>query len=71
MIVTNYTESNSIVNFPVQGTGADGFKYALWLLDGRLNGLDAKVVHILHDEIIVEANEDITESVSKIVKDCM
>jgi hypothetical protein len=71
MIVTNYTESNSIVNFPVQGTGADGFKYALWLLDGRLKGLDARIVHILHDEIIVEANQEIAAQVKEIVKDCM
>jgi hypothetical protein len=27
--VSNSTESNSIVNFPVQGTGSDGFKFAL------------------------------------------
>jgi DNA polymerase-1 len=71
MVVTNSTETNSIVNFPVQGTGSDGFKYALWLLDGRLNGLDARVVHILHDEIIVEANDEIAEQVKGIVKDCM
>ncbi len=41
------------------------------LLDGRLKDLDAKVVHILHDEIIVEANEDIAGKVKEIVKNCM
>jgi DNA polymerase I len=48
MVVTNLTASNSIVNFPVQGTGSDGFKFALWKLDGELRDLDARVVHILH-----------------------
>jgi len=71
MVVTNSTESNSIVNFPVQGTGSDGFKFALWKLDGKLRDLDARVVHILHDEIIVEAKADIAGQVKGIVKDCM
>jgi DNA polymerase I len=71
MVVTNSTESNSIVNFPVQGTGSDGFKFALLLLDGELQGMDARIVHILHDEIIVEANEEIADKVEGIVKNCM
>jgi len=69
--VSNSTESNSIVNFPVQGTGSDGFKIALLLLDEKLRDLDARVVHILHDEIIVEARADIAGQVSGVVKDCM
>ena len=71
MVVINSTESNSIINFPVQGTGSDGFKYALWQLDGELQCMDARIVHILHDEIIVEARDDIAGQVSGVVKDCM
>lgn len=62
---------NSLYNFPVQGTAADGFKIALILLDQELAGLDARIVHILHDEVIVEAKEGIAEGVAKKVKGCM
>jgi len=71
MVVTNSTKDSSIVNFPVQGTGFDGFKFALWKLDKKLQGLDARVVHILHDEIIVEARTEIACQVKWIVKGCM
>ncbi len=71
MVVTNSTESNSIVNFPVQGTGSDGFKIALLLLDEKLRELDTRVVHILHDEIMVEVRADNVDKVSGVVKGCM
>ena len=71
MLVTNSTKDNSIVNFPVQGTGSDGFKFALLLLDSKLRDMDARIVHILHDEIIVEVKEDIADKVEEIVKNCM
>lgn len=71
MVVTNSTENNSIINFPVQGTGSDGFKIALLLLDKKLLNLDAQIVHILHDEIIVEAKEEVAEKVAGLVKKCM
>ncbi|MBT4970039.1 MAG: hypothetical protein HOM80_13620, partial [Bacteroidetes bacterium] len=71
MVVTNSTTDNSIINFPVQGTGSDGFKFALLMLDAKLRDMDARIVHILHDEIIVEANEEIADKVEGIVRDCM
>ncbi|MBT5529851.1 MAG: hypothetical protein HOK35_11875 [Cytophagia bacterium] len=71
MIVTNSTKTKSIINFPVQGTGSDGFKFALYWLDKKLMSLDARVVHILHDEIIVEAKDDIAGQVEEIVKESM
>jgi len=71
LIVSNEIKDTSIVNFPVQGTGSDGFKIALLMLDAKLKDLDAKIVHILHDEIIVEARDDIAKSVSDIVKEVM
>jgi DNA polymerase I len=42
-------------------------------LDHQLknSGYDAKIIHILHDEVIVEAREDIAEDVKGIVKRCM
>jgi len=55
----------------VQGTAADGFKLALIELDKLLAGQDARIVHILHGKIIVEAREDIAEDEAVIVKGCM
>jgi len=62
---------DSLYNYPVQGTAADGFKLALINLDRQLAGQDARIVHILHDEVIVEARADIVDSVAVTVKDCM
>jgi DNA polymerase-1 len=55
----------------VQGTAADGFKLALINLDRQLDGQNACIVHILHDEVIVEARADIVDSVAETVKECM
>jgi len=41
------------------------------MLDEKLRDLDARVVHILHDEIIVEAKEDVAGQVEGIVKGSM
>jgi DNA polymerase-1 len=62
---------NSLYNYPVQGTAADGFKIALINLDEQLTEHDARIVHILHDEVIVETRGDIADSVALIVRHCM
>ena len=62
---------NSLYNYPVQGTAADGFKLALIYLDDQLTGQDARIVHILHDEVIVEAKDDIANDVAVMVQNCM
>jgi DNA polymerase I-like protein with 3'-5' exonuclease and polymerase domains len=62
---------DSLYNYFVQGTAADGFKIALINLDEQIAGKDARIVHILHDEVIVEARTDIADSVAVTVKDCM
>lgn len=69
--VTKDANVNSLINYPVQGTAADGFKMALIRLDDELADQDARIVHILHDEVIVEARDDITEVVAMIIKNCM
>ena len=61
--VTQETKTTTLYNFPVQGTGADGFKMALLDLDERLEGMDAKVVHTMQDEI--------SEKVADILEECM
>ena len=71
MSVSSSTDPKSISNFPIQGTASDGFKLALIALDERLQGLDAKIVHLLHDEIIVEAKAQMAETVAEIMKESM
>jgi DNA polymerase-1 len=43
-------------NMPIQGTSADILKRALRLLHDSLAGTSARLVNIVHDEIIVEAD---------------
>lgn len=71
MKVSEDTKDTSLYNYPVQATAADGFKQALIKLYRKLEGLDAKIVHTLHDEIIVEVNEEIAEKVKITMEDCM
>jgi DNA polymerase I-like protein with 3'-5' exonuclease and polymerase domains len=52
----------------VQANGADGFKQASIHISEKLNGPDARIVHTRHDEIIVEARDDIVDEVWAIVK---
>jgi DNA polymerase I len=43
------------------------------LIDHNLkkSGYDAKIIHIIHDEVIVEARADIADEVAMTVKKCM
>ncbi|MGO9417615.1 MAG: hypothetical protein ACLP51_21065, partial [Syntrophobacteraceae bacterium] len=58
----------SLFNLPVLANGADGFKLALYLISCGLQGVDARIVHTQHDEIIVEARDDIAGQVQGIVR---
>jgi DNA polymerase-1 len=49
------------VNMPIQGTSADILKRALRLLHNAISGTSAKLVNIVHDEIIVECNANEVE----------
>ena len=44
------------VNMPIQGTSADILKRSLRILHDSINGTSAKLVNIVHDEIIVECD---------------
>ena len=46
------------VNMPIQGTSADILKRALRKLHDSLRGSTAKLVNIVHDEIVVECDEN-------------
>ncbi len=52
-------------NFPIQGTSADILKRALRLLHEKISGTSAKLVNIVHDEIIVEADASEAEITAK------
>jgi DNA polymerase-1 len=43
-------------NFPIQGTSADILKRALHLLHSEIAGTSARLVNIVHDEIILESD---------------
>ena len=54
-------------NAPIQGTGADILKRSLRLVYDGLRGTSAKIVNIIHDEIVVECDLDEADQISQIV----
>jgi len=70
-----------LVNTPVQGTAADAIKHALILLQGRLPK-GAVIVATIHDEIVVECQDEdagevpgltktaMLDGIGKVAKDC-
>ena len=50
------------VNMPIQGTSADILKRALRLLHDDIRGTSARLVNIVHDEIVVECDTAEAES---------
>ena len=58
-------------NTPIQGTSADILKRALRLLRDDLRDTNAKIVNIIHDEIVVEADETEAQDVARKVEGSM
>lgn len=60
-------------NTPIQGTSADMIKYAIVYVHRKLQkeGLDAFLVHTVHDEIVVETAEEDAERVRDVMKEEM
>jgi DNA polymerase I len=58
-------------NIPVQGGAADILKQALSKLPTELEGLDAQIVAVVHDEIILEAAQEKAGLVAEILKTTM
>ncbi len=61
------------MNAPIQGTAADIMKLAMLKVDKRLKdeGLDAKIVMQVHDELVIEVRDSEAELCKKIVKEEM
>ena len=62
---------NTLFNQPVQGLAADGMKAALVVLQKRLEGLDAELVAVIHDEVIVQTPPPFADEIRGIVQQAM
>lgn len=58
-------------NTPIQGTSADILKRALRLLSDELRSTNAKIVNIIHDEVVVETDADEAEEIAQKVERAM
>jgi DNA polymerase-1 len=61
------------MNMPIQGTAADIIKAAMVAVSKRLKaeGLNAKLVLQIHDELIIDAPEAEVPAVKALLEDCM
>ncbi len=64
---------NDAVNYPIQGTGADLLKLAVLMFEAELKRKqkEAKLVNLVHDEIVVECREEDAEQVKGILEHAM
>jgi DNA polymerase I-like protein with 3'-5' exonuclease and polymerase domains len=69
----NITNRNEAINAPIQGTAADGMKLAMARVYERLRKFNgtAFIIAALHDEILVECNEDDASEIEEMVKNAM
>ncbi|MDQ3687519.1 MAG: DNA polymerase [Acidobacteriota bacterium] len=58
-------------NMPVQGSSADILKRALRLLHDKIKDTSARIVNIVHDEIVVEVDAGDAEAVAKTIEEAM
>lgn len=59
------------MNMPIQGTSADILKRALRLLHDKINTTSARLVNIVHDEIILECDASEAEISAQYLEDAM
>jgi DNA polymerase-1 len=59
------------INMPIQGTSADILKRSLRLLHDAIHGTTARLVNIVHDEVIVECAAADAEPTAKILENAM
>ncbi len=59
------------VNYPIQGTGSDMLKMAVAMFGKMKGNLDANIVNLVHDEIVVESSINDLESSVKVLSESM
>lgn len=59
------------LNYPVQGTAAEGLKHALILLHQALPSVNGKLVCIVHDEIVIEVPQDREQEAKAVLQTAM
>ncbi|MEW2918976.1 DNA polymerase I [Ruegeria sp. ANG10] len=59
------------INAPIQGTAADVIRRAMVRMPGAINGLPAKMLLQVHDELLFEVAEDAVDQVIDVARDVM
>lgn len=69
----NQREQREAINMPIQGTAADIMKLAMIRVYERVESgeIEAEMLLQIHDELIVEADEDKAEDVARLVEETM
>lgn len=69
-VAKRYTDA---LNYPIQGTGADMIKLACIYFEHncKKKEIDAQIVNIVHDEILVEVKENQKDIAKKVLKTAM
>ncbi len=70
-VVNSETERFMVNGLITHNSSADILKRALRLLHDKLQGTTARIVNIVHDEIVVEVDEKQAEEIAKKVEDAM
>ena len=68
MVVNRFTEA---VNFPIQATGSDILKMAVVFFGKLKDGLDANIVNLVHDEIVVDVKEEDAQKARDVLSESM
>lgn len=63
--------ASELVNTPIQGTAADIIKIALGNVVKIFEGMDVKIIACIHDEIVVETDQEIAEQVCEMLESSM
>jgi DNA polymerase I-like protein with 3'-5' exonuclease and polymerase domains len=64
--ITPKTRPNFMLNFPIQGAGADILRAAATMMDDE----GIKVLAMIHDAVLIESGTDTIDQSAKIVQDC-
>ena len=65
MIVNKF---NDAINYPIQATGSDIFKLAIGIFIKEAEGKNFEIKNLVHDEIVLETEENIAVKLAEILK---